>query len=97
MSSRVEALLAQMTLEEKVAQMVQIPYAQMGRKEALAWARRGAGSFLHVLGDDAREVQQAALHTRLGIPVLFGIDAVRGHALNDHATIFPSPLACSCG
>lgn len=97
MSSRVEALLAQMTLEEKVAQMVQIPYAQMGRKEALAWARRGAGSFLHVLGDDAREVQQAALHTRLGIPVLFGIDAVRGHALNDHATIFPSPLACACG
>ena len=28
---RVEKLLSQMTLEEKVAQMIQIPYAHMGR------------------------------------------------------------------
>lgn len=96
MSDRVEALLAQMTLEEKVAQMVQIPYNQVGREEALRWAKLGAGSFLHVLGDDAREIQRAALSTRLGIPVLFGIDAVRGHALNDHATIFPTQLGCAC-
>ena len=97
MSTRVETLLSQMTLEEKVAQMIQIPYAHTGREESLRWARLGAGSFLHVLGDDAREVQETALHTRLGIPVLFGIDAVRGHALNDHATVFPCPLACACG
>lgn len=95
-SERVEALLVQMTIEEKIAQMVQIPYAQTGREESLRWAKLGAGSFLHVLGDNAREIQQAALHTRLGIPVLFGIDAVRGHALNDHATIFPTQLACAC-
>lgn len=89
-------LLSQMTLEEKAAQMVQIPYAHIGREESLRWAKLGAGSFLHVLGDNAREVQQAALNSRLGIPVLFGIDAVRGHALNDHATIFPTQLACAC-
>lgn len=94
--NRVETLLSQMTLEEKVAQMIQIPYAHVGREEALRWAKLGAGSFLHVLGDDAREVQQAALDSRLGIPVIFGIDAVRGHALNDHATIFPTQLACAC-
>ena len=94
--NRVDKLLEQMTLEEKIAQMIQIPYAHMGREEALRWAKLGAGSFLHVLGDDAREVQQAALNTRLGIPVIFGIDAVRGHALNDHATIFPTQLACAC-
>lgn len=96
MPNKVEALLSQMTLEEKVAQMLQLPYAQLGREEALRWARLGAGSFLHVLGDNAREIQQAALNTRLGIPVMFGIDAVRGHALNDHATIFPTQLACAC-
>lgn len=96
-AQQVEALLAQMTLEEKAAQMVQVPYTVVGREEALRWARLGAGSFLHVLGDDAREVQQAAIHqSRLGIPVLFGIDAIHGHGLNDHATIFPSQLASAC-
>ncbi|MBQ4639022.1 MAG: glycoside hydrolase family 3 C-terminal domain-containing protein [Clostridia bacterium] len=95
-SQRVKTLLSQMTLEEKVAQMIQVPYAQTGREESLRWAKLGAGSFLHVLGDNAREVQQTALNSRLGIPVLFGIDAVRGHALNDHATIFPTQLACAC-
>ena len=57
---QVENLLSQMTLEEKAAQMVQVPYTVVGREEALRWAKLGAGSFLHVLGDDAREVQQAA-------------------------------------
>ena len=95
-SSRVEALLSQMTLEEKAAQMMQIPYTMVGREEALRWAKLGAGSFLHVLGDEAREVQQAALASRLGIPVIFGIDAIHGHGLNEHATIFPSQLAAAC-
>ena len=94
--ARINSLLSQMTLSEKAAQMVQIPYTVVTREEALLWARRGAGSFLHVLGDDARELQKAALETRLGIPVLFGIDAIHGHGLNDHATIFPSQLAAAC-
>ena len=94
---KVEALLAQMTLEEKAAQMVQVPYTVAGREESLRWARLGAGSFLHVLGDDAREVQQTALkESRLGIPVIFGIDAIHGHGLNQDAAIFPSQLACAC-
>ena len=90
------ALLQQMTAEEKVAQMVQVSYAHVSREEALRWAALGAGSFLHVLGDDARELQAAALKTRLGIPVIFGIDAIHGHGLNEHATIFPSQLAAAC-
>lgn len=95
--ARVEALLSRMTLEEKAAQMIQVPYAIVGREEALRWARLGAGSFLHVLGDDAREVQKTAMEeSRLGIPVIFGIDAIHGHGLNDHATIFPSQLAMAC-
>ena len=94
---RVEELLSQMTLEEKVAQMMQIPYNMTGKEEALRWAKLGAGSFLHVLGDDARELQQAALHeSRLGIPVIFGIDAIHGHGLKHEATIFPSQLTAAC-
>jgi len=96
LEARVESLLSRMTLAEKAAQMMQIPFFMVTREEALLWARRGAGSFLHVLGDDARELQKAALETRLGIPVLFGIDAIHGHALNDRATVFPSQLAGAC-
>ncbi len=93
---KARALLRQMTPEEKVAQMLQVSYAHAGREEALRWARLGVGSFLHVLGDDARELQAAARETRLGIPVIFGIDAIHGHGLNEHATIFPSQLAAAC-
>lgn len=39
---QVETLLSQMTLEEKAAQMVQVPYTVVGREEALRWAKLGA-------------------------------------------------------
>jgi len=94
---RVEELLQQMTPEEKIAQMMQVPYSVVGREESLKWAKLGAGSFLHVLGDDAREVQRVAMeNSRLGIPVIFGIDAIHGHGLKHEATIFPSQLTAAC-
>lgn len=95
-NARVEEILSKMTLAEKAAQMVQVPYPFVSREEALAWASRGAGSFLHVLGEEAREVQEHAMRARLGIPVLFGIDAIHGHGLNQSAAIFPSQLALAC-
>lgn len=95
-AEKARALLRQMTAEEKVAQMMQVSYVHEGRENALKWAKMGAGSFLHVLGDDAREVQAAARGSRLGIPTLFGIDAIHGHGLNDRAAIFPSQLALAC-
>lgn len=95
-TDRVSDLISQMTLEEKVAQMMQISYRSNTREESLRWAKRGAGSFLHVLGDNARELQNEALNNRLGIPVIFGIDAIHGHGLNEHATIFPTQLAAAC-
>jgi len=94
--SRVSSILSQMTLAEKAAQMVQVPFAYVTEEEALLWARRGAGSFLHVLGEDALRIQREAMNTRLGIPVLFGIDAIHGHGLNRRAAIFPSQLAAAC-
>lgn len=91
-----KSLLAKMTVEEKVAQLIQIPYAQYGREKSIEWAKKGVGSFLHLTAEQAKEVQEIALQSRLGIPLLFGIDAVRGHALNDKATIFPTQLALAC-
>lgn len=95
-NERVEELLSRMDLTEKAAQMLQIPYSKLSKEEAVEWAKKGAGSFLHVLGDNARELQDIALQSRLGIPILFGIDAIHGHGLNEHATIFPSQLAAAC-
>ncbi len=90
---RVALLLSAMTLEEKVAQMVQISYSTVTPDEADRWAKLGAGSFLHTLGDNARRLQRLATGTRLGIPVIFGIDAIHGHAIHNGATVFPTQLA----
>lgn len=92
----VKEIIKSMTLEQKAAQLVQIPYAQFGREKAEEWARLGVGSFLHVFGDDARHLQEIAMQSGAKIPLLFGIDAVHGHCLNRNATIFPTPLSMAC-
>jgi len=94
--ANVEEILAQMTLEEKAAQMVQVPVAMVGPEESEKWARRGAGSFLHTLGEEARRLQSICVKTRMGIPAVFGIDAIHGHGLNENATIFPTQLTAAC-
>ena len=94
--AKVEEILAQMTLEEKAAQMVQVPVAMVGPEESEMWARRGAGSFLHTLGEEARRLQSICVKTRMGIPAVFGIDAIHGHGLNENATIFPTQLTAAC-
>lgn len=93
---KAEKILQSMTLEQKVAQLVQIPYTRVGREEAEEWARRGVGSFLHVMGDDARHLQKIATENGAKIPLLFGIDAIHGHCLNNQATIFPTQLSMAC-
>ncbi|MCD1653663.1 glycoside hydrolase family 3 C-terminal domain-containing protein [Treponema zuelzerae] len=93
LEERVTLLLSEMTVEEKTAQMVQLSYSIISPEEADRWARLGAGSFLHVLGDNARRLQKLATETRLGIPVIFGIDAIHGHGIHNGATVFPTQLA----
>ena len=93
---KAEKILQSMTLEQKVAQLVQIPYTRVGREKAEEWARRGVGSFLHVMGDDARHLQKIATESGAKIPLLFGIDAIHGHCLNNRATIFPTQLSMAC-
>ncbi len=94
---RVIGLLSRMSIEEKIGQMMQISYNQVTRDEAEDWVtKRYAGSFLHALGDDAKHLQELSKSTRLGIPIIFGIDAIHGHALHNGATVFPSQLSISC-
>ncbi|WP_165835458.1 glycoside hydrolase family 3 N-terminal domain-containing protein [Ruminiclostridium sufflavum] len=94
---RTNNLLSLMTLEEKVGQMMQISYNTLSAEEAEDWAsNKKAGSFLHVLGKKAEHLQELALSTRLGIPIIFGIDAIHGHGLMNGSTIFPSQLGMSC-
>ena len=90
---RVSDLLARMTLEERVGQMCQMN----GQREPEHWVRdKGFGSLLHTLGPVTQELQQMAESTRLGIPLLFGIDAIHGHAFWPTATVFPTQLGLSC-
>lgn len=90
---RVEDLLARMTLEEKVGQMTQLD----GRVEPLrAIDEKHPGSFLQILGEDTVGPQRHAQASRLGIPLLFGVDAIHGHSFWPGATIFPTQLGLAC-
>ncbi|HEY6119750.1 MAG TPA: glycoside hydrolase family 3 N-terminal domain-containing protein [Pyrinomonadaceae bacterium] len=90
--NRVNALLAKMTLEEKLGQLQQLDGEGNGnfRPEHLELARKGLlGSTLNVRGAQrANQLQRAAVEeSRLKIPLLFGFDVIHGYR-----TIFPTPL-----
>ena len=91
--SRVNALLARMTLAEKLGQLQQLDGEANGnfRPEHLELARKGLlGSTLNVRNDGRpNQLQRAAVEeSRLKIPLLFGFDTIHGYR-----TIFPIPLA----
>jgi beta-glucosidase len=85
---RVNALLQQMTIEEKAGQLTQMP----GKTpQTIEMVKQGkVGSLLGVLGvQDTTEVQRAAVeNSRLKIPLILGYDVIHGYR-----TIFPVPLA----
>ena len=55
------------------------------------------GSFLHVLTpEEAYRLQSLALESRLGIPLLIGIDAIHGNGMVSGCTVYPSQLGQSC-
>lgn len=100
---RVDALMAQMTLEEKVAQMLQAEQnVSKGGASISDVTKYGIGSILNgggsapASGNTAKDweklvnaYKQAALDSRLGIPLLYGVDAVHGHNNVLDATVFP--------
>ncbi|MBV9927824.1 MAG: beta-glucosidase BglX [Acidobacteria bacterium] len=89
---KVEALLARMTLEEKLGQLQQSGGDNNGKAnpDLFEAARAGRlGSTLGVRGaKNANELQRAAVEeSRLKIPLIFGFDVIHGYR-----TIFPIPL-----
>jgi beta-glucosidase len=97
---QVDALLARMTLDEKIGQMVQVDSSALKDKADVQKYFLGSvlsgGSSDPAAGNSAQdwlnfvtEFQNQALQTRLKIPLLYGIDAVHGHNNIDGAVIFP--------
>ncbi|GKC39577.1 putative glycoside hydrolase family 3 C-terminal domain-containing protein [Tanacetum coccineum] len=94
---RIKDLMKRMTLEEKIGQMTQIdhkfciplkPYAgKCFGVELGGFPAKKASAKTWV--DMVNDYQKAALSTRLGIPLIYGIDAVHGHNNVYKATIFP--------
>jgi len=98
--SQARALLAQMTLDEKIGQMVQADSAALTNKADVRDYFLGSvlsgGNSDPAAGNTAQDwlafadsFQAYALQTRLHIPILYGIDAVHGHNNIDGATVFP--------
>lgn len=97
---RVADLLGRMTLAEKVGQMTQAERADVTAdpseitEYALGSVLSGGGSTPpentpEAWADMVDTFQQAALDTRLGIPLIYGVDSVHGHGNLLGATVFP--------
>jgi len=104
---QVKPILAQMTLDEKIGQMTQPDQEYI--KDLADVGNLFIGSVLSGGGSDPKEgnslqawtdmydrLQQQALKTRLGIPILYGVDALHGHNNVLGAVIFPQNIGLGC-
>lgn len=99
LNSRIKDLMNRMTLEEKIGQMTQIERgvasAEVMKDYFIGSVLSGGGSVpskqasAETWINMVNEFQKGALSTRLGIPMIYGIDAVHGHNNVYKATIFP--------
>jgi beta-glucosidase len=111
-SQKIESLLKQMTVKEKVGQMTQLTLEMIvsGHDQSIqidpaklqkAIGQYGVGSILNcydqALTPDkwqglVMQIQTAAKKTRLGIPVIYGIDSIHGANYVQGSTLFPQEL-----
>ena len=96
MDAFIDGLMAKMTLEEKLGQ-INLSSGNMGAvlgggdalSDRIANGEIGAtGGFSY---EAIKGIQEAAMQSRLKIPVLIGVDVIHGYK-----TIFPIPLGLSC-
>src|SRR5213080_1537676 len=103
----VRALLAKMTLEEKLGQMAQAEQSALrdpsdvenyflGSLLSGGSSDPKAGNGLEAWTELYDSYQSRALKTRLRIPILYGIDAVHGHSNVLGAVIFPHNIGLGC-
>ena len=106
-NAQVKELLSKMTLEEKIGQMIQVDQEHLQdpadiEKYYLGSLLSGgnsdpkAGNSLQAWTDMYDGYQQHAIKTRLGIPILYGVDAVHGHSNVIGAVIFPHNIGLGC-
>ncbi|MGN1210701.1 MAG: beta-glucosidase BglX [Candidatus Cryptobacteroides sp.] len=99
MDRYINELMGKMTVEEKIGQLNlpvtgDIVTGQAKSSNVSERIRRGeVGGLFNLKGvDKIREVQKIAVEeSRLGIPLLFGMDVIHGYE-----TVFPIPLGLSC-
>lgn len=103
---KVDSILLLMTLEEKVGQMTQVERGELNNIQDIA--AYGIGSLLSGGGsapspntvgswaDMYDNFQSIALQSNLGIPLIYGIDAVHGHNNVYGAVIFPHNIGMGC-
>ncbi|MCD8253550.1 MAG: beta-glucosidase BglX [Phocaeicola dorei] len=99
MNQFVNDLMSKMTLQEKIGQLNlptagQIVTGEAKSSDVAAKINRGeVGGLFNIKGvAQIREMQELAVNnSRLGIPLLFGMDVIHGYE-----TIFPIPLGMSC-
>lgn len=89
---RVEALLSQMTLKEKIGQMDMVA---IWSKDNIV--KEGVLDYGAWIGDapaeEMNEIQKLSEQTRLKIPYLIGVDAAHGHAILSGKTVFPTAIS----
>ncbi|KAI5323348.1 hypothetical protein L3X38_032420 [Prunus dulcis] len=96
---RIKDLMDRMTLAEKIGQMTQLDRqnvtAEIMRDYSIGSLLSGGGSVPRLRANPqdwinmVNDFQNGSLSTRLGIPMIYGIDAVHGHNNVYKATIFP--------
>jgi beta-glucosidase len=104
---QVNALLARMTLDEKIGQMTQPDQMYLKSDDDIARYYLGsllsggdsdpkAGNSLEAWTNLVDRYQKRALETRLRIPLLYGVDALHGHNNVLGAVIFPHNIGLGC-
>ena len=98
--ARVDSLIADMTLAEKIGQMTQAEITGLKDPDDVAnyflgsvlsggGADPAAGNDVNSWTEAYEDLQRRSLQTRLAIPILYGVDAVHGHNNVLGAVIFP--------
>ncbi len=105
--SRAKAILAKMSLDEKIGQMTQADSASLKDPSDIGTYALGSvlsggnsdppeGNSLKNWSDLYERLQARTRNTRLRIPLLYGVDAVHGHNNVLGAVVFPHNIGLGC-